>query len=370
MRDRVNPLRPAPLGASMTRVVITGAAGAVGRRVVERLAEIEPPLDILAVDRVGQPTRGLAVETKRVDLVSSDLGAVFAGADVVVHLASATTPGHPEPAAEELDLAIMQRVLDGAAEAGVGQLLVLSTAMVYGAWAANPVPITEAAPIRPNPDFSWAVVRAEIDKMVAEWGSRRPDTAVAILRPTAIVTDDNLGQLARVLHDARTGVAAEGDPPVQYLHLDDLAAAVAVAITERVDGPINVAPDGWIPPDALADLEGPKPRVRVPGWAARALAALRWRWGVAPIPPGIVPYTSHSWVIANDRLRSLGWEAANSNEEAWVVSHDPGPLDRLPARRRQELALVAAGILVVGMIVGVVVLFRRLRRVSLLDIEV
>jgi nucleoside-diphosphate-sugar epimerase len=344
----------------MTRVVVTGASGAIGSRVVRRLADADDVVEVLAVDRVGT-TAAPDVESKRVDLAAGPLGSIFSGADVVVHLASVATPGHPEPTAEEVDLAITRRVLDAASEAGVRQIVVLSSAMVYGAWAANPVPITEDAPIRPNPDFSWAVARASVEQLAAEWGARRPDTSVAILRPTAIVTDDDLGGLARVLYSARIGVAAEGDPPVQYLHIDDLAAAVVVAVTARLDGVANVAPDGWIPPDALHDLEGPKPRVRVPSWAARAVAAARWRAGFAPVPPGVVPYTSHSWVVSNDRLRALGWRADYSNEEAWVVSHDPGPLDRMPARRRQELALVVIGVAIVGAVIGAVIVLRRVQ---------
>ena len=353
----------------MTRVVVTGAAGSIGSRVVRRLAEADGVTEVLAVDRVGTPM-AVDVESKRVDLAAGPLDSIFAGADVIVHLASATTPGHPEPAAEELDLAITQRVLDAATDAGAKQIVILSSAMVYGAWAANPVPITEDAAVRPNPDFSWAVARADVEKLAAEWGSRNVDAAVAILRPTAIVTDDEMGGLARVLHSARLGVAADGDPPVQYLHIDDLVAAVVVAVTGRLDGAANVAPDGWIPPDALADLEGPKPRVRVPSWAARAIAAARWRFGVSPVPPGVVPYTSHSWVVSNDRLRSLGWRATYTNEEAWVVSHEPGPLDRMPARRRQELALVVSVVAIVAAVAGVVAIVRRLRRGSGLDVEV
>ena len=204
--------------------------------------------------------------------------------------------------------------------------MLLSTALVYGARTSNPLPLSEDAPLLPNPDFSWAVVRADIEKLATEWRKANRDATVAVLRPTAVVTEDDLGQLARVLHTARVGVAADGDPPVQYLHIDDLAGAVVTATLSRADGPLNVAPDGWIPPDALRELEGPKPRLRVPLWLARALAAARLQAGVAPIPPGVVPYTSHSWVIASDRLRALGWEPGYSNEEAWVVSHNPSRL--------------------------------------------
>ncbi len=346
------------------RVIVTGAAGAVGRRVVHRLVRSDAELEVLALDKVSLPITPGA-DAKMVDLATGDLAGVFSGATSVVHLATVVTPGEHDPSADALELAILQRVLDAASDAGVGHVVVLSTAMVYGAWVGNPVPLTEDANVRPNPDFGWAQLRATIEQRTQEWAQGRPGVAVSVLRPTAVVTDDDLGQLARVLHTARIGVAADGDPPVQYLHVDDLASAISTVVTQRFDGVANVAPDGWIPPDALHDLEGPRPRVRVPSWAARALAAIRWRAGLSPIPPGIVPYTSHSWVVANDRIRTLGWEADHSNEEAWVVSHDPGPFDRIPARRQQELALAAAVVVLVAGALGVVFLIRRIRRSSL-----
>ena len=341
-------------------VVITGAAGAVGTRVMRRLERDLEAVDIRAVDRVVVGA-GEGVDVKIVDLAVDDLSSVFAGAATVVHLATTVTPDVDDPAADDLELAILRRVLDAATEVGVEHMVVLSTAMVYGAWVGNPVPLTEEAMVRPNPDFGWASVRAAVEQLALEWG-RAPGRVVSVLRPTALVADDALGQLARVLHAARIGIAAEGDPPVQYLHVDDLAGAISTVISARFDGVANVAPDGWIPPDSLADLEGPTARIRVPGWAARGIAALRSRAGLSPIPPGIVPYTSHSWVVANDRLRMLGWQPDYSNEEAWVVSHEPNALDRLPARRRQELALVAAGLALSGILLGIVIAARRFRR--------
>lgn len=341
-------------------VVITGAAGAVGTRLIRRLERDLDDVDILAVDRLAVGAAE-GVEVKTVELAVDDLASVFAGASTIVHLATTIQPDVDDPSADELELAIVRRVLDAAAEVGAAHVVVLSTAMVYGAWVGNPVPLTEEAVVRPNPDFGWANVRAAVEQLALEWG-QAPGRATTVLRPTAVVTDDALGQLARVLHAARLGIAAEGDPPVQYLHVDDLAGAIATVVRHRFDGVANVAPDGWIPPDALAELEGPTARVRVPGWVARALAAVRSRAGFSPIPPGVVPYTSHSWVVANDRLRGLGWEPDYSNEEAWVVSHEPNALDRLPARRRQELALVATAVLSVGLVVGAVLLVRRLRR--------
>ena len=186
------------------RVVVTGAAGSIGRRVVSRLADRDG-VDVLAVDKISMADVDLRADTKMVDLADADLVALLAGADAVVHLASTMTAASDEPAEAELELAIVRRVLDAMTEAEVGHLLIMSSAMVYGAWTGNPVPLTEDSPVRPNADFAWARQRLRIERLAEEWSSKRAGTALSILRPTAVVTDDHLGQLARTLYSARLG---------------------------------------------------------------------------------------------------------------------------------------------------------------------
>ena len=345
----------------MTRVVVTGAHGSVGRRVVARLAQQHPAVAVVAVDKQAPGAPYASVTTKQVDLADADLTALFSGASSVVHLASAVTAGTINPLEVELETALLQRVLDALSTAEVPHLVVMSSAMVYGAWKDNPVPITEDASVRPNPDFEWALQRLRLEQLAQQWG-QGPGRSVTVLRPAAVVAEDRLGQLAQTLRAARSGVAADGDPPVQYLHADDLASAVVTSVDVGYDGILNVAPDGWIPPDTLAGLEGPRPRLRAPSHLVRILSALRWRSGLAPTPPGVVPYTTDPWVVANDRLRGLGWSAGHTNEEAWVVSHEPGPLESLPARRRQELLLALAATLLAGSLVAAVLIVRAVRR--------
>src|SRR5262249_42795004 len=145
----------------------------------------------------------------------------------------------------------------------------------------------------------------------------------------------------------------------QFIHLDDLAGAIELAARERLDGAYNVAPDGWIPGEEVRALAG-GPRVRLPERVGARLTTLRWRLGRAPTPPGLLPYVTHPWVVANDRLRAAGWEPTYSNEEAFVAGHRPGPLATLSPRRRQELALGAAGVGLVGILAGAIALVRYL----------
>ena len=46
-----------------------------------------------------------------------------------------------------------------------------SSTAVYGAWANNPVPITEDTPLRPSPAYLPAIVDGECERLLAEWAA-------------------------------------------------------------------------------------------------------------------------------------------------------------------------------------------------------
>ena len=91
----------------------------------------------------------------------------------------------------------------------------------------------------------------------------------------------------------------------------------------------------------------------LPEAVATRVQRLRWRLGVVSSPPGVVPYVSQPWVVANDRLRAAGWQPRWSNEEAFVAADRPGVLATMSPKRRQELALAVAGTALVGGAVAV-----------------
>ncbi|MET0903123.1 MAG: NAD-dependent epimerase/dehydratase family protein [Acidimicrobiales bacterium] len=344
--------RPAPV------VVITGAASVLGRRVTQ-LAAADPEVGrVVALDQRALGTSTPGVEAHTVDLAAVDLKPLLEGASVVVHLAQSTGPEELDDHAQG-DGALARRVLDAASAVGTQHVVLLSSAIAYGAWANNPVPITEDAPLRPNPGVLAASEKAELERTAAEWRDAHPGATVAILRPTVTVSADGNGWLARALARSTALPITDDEPPAQFLDADDLASAVDLARRARLDGPRNVAPDGWIRGDTVRSLAGGAPRVRLPERLALRLAGLRWRWRLAPTPPNLLPFTVHPWVIANDRLRADGWVPASSNEEAYVGAHRAGPWATLSPRRRQELALGAAGAVLAGAVAATVFALRR-----------
>jgi nucleoside-diphosphate-sugar epimerase len=332
----------------MGTVVVTGVAGSLGQRVVGRLVSM-PGIDRIigydVVPAVGFPE---PVEVRILDLagdegdVDAELARTVAGADGLIHLAWRTADDKRDTrlAAAAANHRSMQRVVAAAATGSPASLVHLSSATVYGAWADNPVPLSEEAALRPNPEFGFAVEKADAERLVAEFTEDHPEVAVAVLRPTATV-----GSPERPLYRALggTGGPAAGDAvrPVQYLHVDDLAGAVVLALAERLRGVYNVAPDAGIPEDTARALAGGVARVTLPARLARLVASWGWELWRYGVPVAARAYATHPWVVAPDRLKAAGWVPRYSSEEALVATDDRPHWDDLPPGRRQNYTLLA-----------------------------
>lgn len=342
------------------RVVVTGAAGIIGGRVARKIVQTLPQYHVSGIDRFSGSTT--IDEFHLADLATADLLPLLAGVDVLVHCSFNVRADAVTAQDGRVDLAIMRRVLKAAAISRVNRVIVLSSAMVYGAWPDNPMPITEDGPVRPNPEYAFALHLASVEAVARNWAEDGDGRKLTIMRPAVLVTEERRGGLSDLLASASVIRSESGDAPAQYLHVDDLASAIALVVGSGADGVFNIAPDGWISADDLTALAGPKPRLHLPDPAARLLSAVRFRLGFTRTPPGIMPYITHPWVVANDRIRELGWDASNSNEEAYVAGHDAGPLGNLNAKRRQTLALGATAVAVLAAAAGASWLIRRARR--------
>jgi len=243
-------------------------------------------------------------------------------------------------------------------------VVVVSSAMVYGAWADNPVPLTEDAVLRPDVEFAYARQLASVEQMVDTWRTAGAGRSVTVLRPAVAMAANGTSGLARALAAGMGQRFGEEDAPAQFLHLDDLASAVVLAVQRELDGVYNVAPDGFVPAESVRALAGATPRLKLPDRVAEVVATLRWRFQRGPIPPGLRSYTRSPWLVANDRLRAAGWSPTVTNEQAYVEGTEAKWWTMVTPKRRQELAL---GLLVVAgaaAVASAVALARRSIRAS------
>lgn len=356
--------------------MVTGAAGSVGSRVLARLLARQDVTRVVAIDLVPLVEADPRVDARLIDLSKGpttrdfELERALEGADAVLHLAWAVPDAKGTVKADTVAAAAanqraLARVLTAADKAGVPAVVHVSSATVYGAWPDNKIPLTEDDRLRPNPEFAFAVSKAEAERVLADWADGHPSVSVAILRPAVTVGTDGR-PLYQALGITRSPRLGDEGRPVQYLHVEDLASAVVVAWERGLSGVFNVAPDAGIPEDAARALAGGVARLSVPDRLGARLASIGWRLWRQGLPAEAQAYATHPWVVAPDRLKAAGWVPEYSSEEALVATDERLHWDDLPPGRRQNLnlLLVVGGLTAVaaGTAAVVTVLVRRRRR--------
>ena len=211
-----------------TRVWVSDATGGLGARVLRLFAAAE------SIAVAGGDVNGLA------------------SSDVIVWLSA----GDADARAERKQSAMEGLAAALADATNARHVVLVSSAMVYGAWANNPVPLTEEAPLRPDVDFVYARQLGAAEQLVDDWRLARADRSVTVLRPVVTMAAEGTSGLASALAAGMGQRRGEADPPSQYLHLDDLASAVALSAQRLLDGVFNVAPDGAVPGERVRALAG------------------------------------------------------------------------------------------------------------------
>ncbi|MBA2630656.1 MAG: NAD-dependent epimerase/dehydratase family protein, partial [Thermoleophilaceae bacterium] len=171
------------------RYLITGGSGYIGTRLVDRLSRREDTEKVVICDVAPPRTFVPKTEFERLDVRNAEgVRALVERVrpDVLVHLAFILNPSHDEKLMYDVDVNGTHNVLDAAARAGTGQLLVTTSAVAYGAFADNPVPLTEDDPVRGVPDFSYARDKTESDRICQLWAAQHPDRVMTIVRPCIV----------------------------------------------------------------------------------------------------------------------------------------------------------------------------------------
>lgn len=332
-------------------VAVTGPTGEIGKPLMSELERRPEVGRVLGMAR--RPFDPSAegwekVSYRRGDILDrGSLAALFDGADVAVHLAFAIFGSREET--RKVNLQGTRNVFEVAIKSGVKRLVYASSVAAYGFHLDNPQPLTEDVPARGSDSFYYSAQKAELEDLLDELllGSALD---AYVFRPCIVA-----GPRATMLIEQTVGAVRAGDPlpllrkgierlplvkpvlpdpgmPIQLVHHDDVARAMAAAICG--DGPpgvYNLAGEGEVGVADIARELGwrsvpvPVPAVNAGAAAARRLtfASSKLEWATALDTPVLMD-------TAKAR-RDLGWDprhdARETLRETVAGAREKGMLD-------------------------------------------
>jgi nucleoside-diphosphate-sugar epimerase len=320
-------------------VAVTGPTGTFGTALVDRLEGDERIGRVVGIARrpFDPATRGWAkLEYRQGDVRDVEaLGAAFAGADVVVHLAFVITGHGARHVIRAVNVDGTLNAFRAAAGAGAARFVYASSVAAYGFHPDNPVGITEDWPTRPARHLFYAQEKAELEGLLAQESAAHPELALYVLRPPVVLGPNSVGAkdllpgplapLGRWLANrpARSPLPVPvlaPDLALQFVHEDDVADAfVRCIVAAGPPGAYNIAGDGVVTGPEVARELGLVP-VPVPGRlvqaAARRLAPLT-TLPLVPTPAQWVEAAARPAIMDTSKAkRELGWSPRYTSLEA------------------------------------------------------
>lgn len=291
----------------MSRILITGAAGMIGRALLEELVDHE----VIATDVHRPEHLPDDVTVQRLDVTgdhpADDPDRIIAATkpDVIVHLASIVTPpkGSTRDFEFRVDVTGTQNVLDAARKHGVRRLVVTSSGAAYGYHADNPVPLREGDAIRGNRAFAYAWHKRHVEEILVKARREAPELEQVVLRVGTVLDQSTDNQITALFQKSRLLAVRGSDSPFVFIWTRDLARILARAATDGPAGIYNVAGDGALGVRDLARIMG-KPVVTLPAWALKMALRLAKPLGLSRYGPEQVRFLQFRPVLANDALKS------------------------------------------------------------------
>ncbi|SEH63463.1 Nucleoside-diphosphate-sugar epimerase [Mycolicibacterium rutilum] len=313
-------------------VAVTGPTGEIGMSAVAALEALADVDEIVGMARrpFDPSEHGWSKTTyQQGDILDRDaVDALVARADVVVHLAFIIMGSREESA--RINLQGTRNVFEATVAAARPQRLVYTSSVAaYGYHSDNPVPITEDVPPRGSPEHYYSEQKAACEAALTEI-TDGTTLQVYVLRPCIVA-----GPKAPALADVMPWNQLPGpvkritqtlpllkppfpDPgtPLQLVHHDDVAAAIALAATTSgPPGAYNIAGDGVVSMSDVARELGARP-VPVPRAAASVASGVVAR---LPFVPSILEWLHvgrTSVVMDTTKARTqLGWQPNYSAAE-------------------------------------------------------
>ena len=275
------------------RVLIPGIASPIARLVA--LRALAAGHEVIGIDPRPWPGAPEAIELHQLDVRKRAAEDVFRKRkpEAVIHMATVTHLVTRTAERFRINLGGTRAVFEHCHAYGVEHAIFVGRHTYYGAAADSPLYHHEDDPpmaVHTFPELA-DLVAADLYAMTALW--RYPGLVTTVLRCCYSLGPTMHGTLAAFVRGRRTPMVLGFDPLFQFMHEDDIARAIVVALEKRVRGVYNVAGPPPVPLSVLARQAGSKP-FPIP---EALFLFLLGRMGFPKLPRGAVEHVKYPVVV-------------------------------------------------------------------------
>jgi UDP-glucose 4-epimerase len=303
------------------RILVTGASGYIGGKLVDVLKEKEGVERIVGTDIRPPETDHPKYRFYPRD-VREPMNDIFASEniDTVVHAAYVLPPIHDTALMEDINKNGTRNILAAAAEFKVRQFLYTSSTTAYGFYPDNAVPMTEESPLRGNDDFTYAKNKKEIEAIISDFSRNHPEIGISIVRPCFVVGPGFKNPMADHLQKKLVMIPANARP-WQFVHEDDLIAVMVLMLEKRLTGVFNVTAEGTMTFREMIRMLGNIP-LPVPWSVIYPLNQLAWimrLWFITRFPSPAMRMMAEPWIASSEKLlRETGYQFQYDSRSAFA----------------------------------------------------
>lgn len=300
-------------------VLVTGAAGALARRIIARL---HGKYRVIAVDFRRKVELDPEIASYKVDLHKRGFEDLFTQhrIDAVIHIGRMFTHESSVGFRYNANVLGTKKLLELCRKYFVKQVIIHSTYFVYGAHPYNPALLDEDSPLKASEITQDLVDSVELENLAQIHMWKYPELNMTILRPCNVLGPGVKNSMSLLLSRPLAPVLAGFSPLMQFLHVDDMADALLLAFEQNKPGIYNVAPDDWVPYQEAVKQCGcqPIPVPSIPPILPKTISNL-FKWN-AFFPPYLINYFKYPVIIDAKLFReTFGWKPNRSLGEIFTI---------------------------------------------------
>lgn len=304
------------------RVFVTGCSGYLAQRLIQTAQQNRETEWIGGIDVRRPPQNVPGFHFFEMDVRSKDLASVLQEqkVDTLVHLAWIFNPTHNPQLEYEVDVNGTRNVLESAKKANVPYLIYLSSTTSYGPHPENPEIFDENYPRRGHSGYLYSKYKAEVDHIMLEFIDREKQMRVFMARAPIVLGPHTENVVTKMTQLPMMFGVSGYDPPMQFLHEEDLQRLLLWAVQEQPVGVFNISGHGTIRYSEIIRLLK-RHAAWVPASVIYPAVSILWKLRLVPFPPSILDFIRYPWVADSSKFEAAYplFRVQHSSKDAFIA---------------------------------------------------